>query len=1027
MADLQIPVFAHARVRAWPDEDADPAAYFSLAQALTQDFESDAHFQAITLPTIEFRLRKEALEQTEVPLSLLVFDVDNHAVTNGDREPWWQEEKGKITRLLATHPGAFVYRTRGGYRVIYALSSPFVIRNDLDGRRWRVFYHRCALYVYRAFGIAADLACADWTRLFRLPHATRERQIGPERHETIGDPNTVSSFSHQPDESNLVADLATARKMLEDFAQAFPQAKRNPFSALVRELEPEPEASAPAPSHQYTGRETARARAALDRECEAVASAPQGNRNHAINGAAYSLGRFVSAGEIDEGQVKAKLYQASVQCGSVKQYGKRQIEGVIAAGLSAGQKNRPGTPLLEGSRPVRPPPPNDPPDTPDPPPDLPPLWEADCDPDELPPEADEPPSDTRAPLQRLTEILTDKHADSRLVMPPGFKLVPTGKHDEATLCIETTKKSKAKTCPDCNQVRPARETTCQCGATLQDAEPETTTTPLAHQPIWIAAELVRHAQDGNLLALCALVDGKRRSLVVPRGLIHDARKLAPLVEGAGFALVASKTSAFDLARYLSQFLRANRFCLPRRRALSVLGWDDTFKSFLLGTHAIGADNVVLHAPENKVLLRVASWLSPVGSADTWRTTITEFLTVCPVLGLVLAAAVASPMLRPLGWPTIGVLLSSLGGAGKTSILVGGASVLGNPGDPSSRQAAGIVGNGNATLMGLMGQFIAMPDLPHMADELRVNVHDARSRSEVEGALHQLIDGQERARLRRDSKGTIGNRQSPGCAVLATETDTSEFIRKGGASRRYLSVRGPYGDSLGRFVAPLCGNYGHAGRALIEALVKTTPQQRDSMTALRDRYAAELKSSLTTSELANESIRTWTEQISVALAAAHVATDLCPTHFPDFEIWSQQILASWTRIKADPGPGGEHGDAPLAAYRCTVEWIASMRAHLLPLRGNSERRVAEPVIGKVRQARFEDTDDEELYIVDLVQGKLTDYLQSKGYSVATMTAQWAARGWLQSNRAGRHSITSRVGGTPTEVYRLVLPTESTEEA
>lgn len=1022
MSDLSIPVFAHARVRAWPDEDADPAAYLDLSKALTQDFESDAHFQAISLPTLEYRLRKEALEQTEVPLSLLVFDVDNHAVTNGDREPWWEQEKTKIAALLQAHPGGFVYRTRGGYRIVYLLSSPFVLRTDLDGRRWRVFYHRCCLYLARQFAIEADLACADWTRLFRLPHATRDRATGPERHETIGSPDTITSFSHQPDASNLAEDLDTARRLQSAFSEAFPGAKRNPFSPIVRELEPEPESpQTPAPS-TYTGRETARARAALDRECEAVSSAPQGNRNHAINGAAYSLGRFVSVGEIDEGQVKSRLFAAATACGSVKQYGKRQIEGVIAAGLAAGQKNRPGTPLKEGTTPAHTQAPDH---IPEPPPDLPPLWEADCDPDELPPEADAPPEEEpkRAPLQRLVDVLTEKHVDSRLVMPPGFRLVPSGKHNEAALCTENSKKARVKTCDQCREVRPAKDTACPCGATLPDAPEEKTTTPLAHVPIWIAAELVRPAQDGNLLALCALVDGKRRSLVVPRGLIHDARKLAPLVEGAGFAIVPSKTSAFDLARYLSTFLRANRFCLPRRRALSVLGWDDTFRSFLLGPTAIGADNVVLHAPENKTLLRVASWLSPVGSADTWRATITEFLTVCPVLGLVLAAAVASPMLRPLGWPTIGILLSSLGGAGKTSILVGGASIFGNPGDPSSRQAAGIVGNGNATLMGLMGQFIAMPDLPHMADELRVNVHDARSRSEVEGALHQLIDGQERARLRRDSKGTIGNRQAPGCAVLATETDTSEFIRKGGASRRYLSVRGPYGDSLGRFVAALCGNYGHAGRALIEALVRSTPQQRDSLVALRDRYAAELKSQLTPGELQNESIRTWTEQIAVAIAAAHVATDLCAAHFPDFEIWSQQILASWTRLKADPGPGGEHGDTPLAAYRCTVEWVASMRAHLLPLRGNSERRVAEPVIGKVRQARFEDTDDEELYSVDLVQGKLTEYLQGKGYSVATLTTQWASRGWLQpGKKSGQHSISARIGGTPTECYRLVLPQE-----
>lgn len=1024
MPDLTIPVFAHARVTAWPHDEADPAAYMPVAKAFTVDFESDAHFQAINCPAIEFRLRKESVEHITdgVPLVLLVFDVDNHSVTNGDREPWWQDERVKLSLLLDKHPGGFVYRTRGGYRIVYTLTSPFTIRCEADGRRWRTFYHRCALYLARAFDIAADLACADWTRLFRLPHATRDLVSGPERHDTMGDPSSIAPFSHQPDASNLEDDLSTARARFETFATANPDAKRNPYAPLLRELEPdEPDTSVPVPCPQsYTGRETARARTALDRECESIATAPQGNRNHAINGAAYSLGRFVSAGEIDEGQVKARLLAAAQQCGSVKQYGKRQIEGVIEAGLKAGQKNRPGTPLKEGShRPS-----HEPSRSIDSPEDLPPLWEGEEEPVDPPPEAAEEVSagPTIAPLQRLIDLLTDKHVDARLVMPPGFRLTANPK-GEVSLAIETKKQSRVKSCPECSEVCKASQAQCSQGHPLPDPAEEITQTPLAHQPVWIAAELVRPTTDGNLLALCALIDGRRRSLVVARGLIHDARKLAPMVEGAGFALVASKTSAFDLARYLSQFLRVNRHVLPRRKALSALGWDDTFKSFLLGHAAIGASDVVLHAPENRTLSRVASWLAPAGKSSTWLETISAFLVSCPTLGLVLAAAVASPMLRPFGWPTIGVLLSSLGGAGKTSILVGGASVFGNPGDPSSRQAAGIVGNGNATLMGLMGQFISMPDLPHMADELRVNVHDARSRSEVEGALHQLIDGQERARLRRDSKGTIGNRQSPGCAILATETDTSEFIRKGGASRRYLSVRGPYGEALGRFVPALCSNYAHAGRALIEALVASSPEQRDAMSSLRDRHASLLKAQLSASELMNESIRTWTEQIAVAMAASEVACSLCPDLFPDHEMWSQQILSSWSKVKSDPGAGGEHGDAPLAAYRCAVEWVASMRAHLLPLKGDPQRRVAEPVIGKVRSARFEDSDSEELEKVDLVQGRLTEYLQSKGYSVATLTTQWAARGWLQTGkRAGQHSISARIGGTPTECYRLVLPTE-----
>jgi hypothetical protein len=211
--------------------------------------------------------------------------------------------------------------------------------------------------------------------------------------------------------------------------------------------------------------------------------------------------------------------------------------------------------------------------------------------------------------------------------------------------------------------------------------------------------------------------------------------------------------------------------------------------------------------------------------------------------------------------------------------------------------------------------------------------------------------------------------------------------------------------------------------LVEALVASTDVQRAEFSALRDSHLARLRAELASYDALNESIRTWSDQIAVALASVEVATTLCPEMFPDAELWSNQILAAWSRIQQDPGERGDHGDTPLAAYRATVEWVASMRAHLLPKRGDPQRRVVEPVIGKVRQVRFEDTDDEELEVVDLVQGKLTDYLQTKGYSVATLTTQWAQRGWLQTgSRKGQHSLTARIGGTPTECYRVVLPTE-----
>ena len=50
-------------------------------------------------------------------------------------------------------------------------------------------------YLARAFDIHADPACKDWTRLYRLPHATRELHGQPENYEVIGDAHHMGAWA----------------------------------------------------------------------------------------------------------------------------------------------------------------------------------------------------------------------------------------------------------------------------------------------------------------------------------------------------------------------------------------------------------------------------------------------------------------------------------------------------------------------------------------------------------------------------------------------------------------------------------------------------------------------------------------------------------------------------------------------------------------------------------------------------------------------------------------------------------------
>lgn len=88
-----------------------------------------------------------------------------------------------------------------------------------------------------------------------------------------------------------------------------------------------------------TGATVSYADAALEREAEAVAQAPEGTRNQALNIAAFNLGQLVGGEVIDQRTVEDTLAAAAREAGLED----REIRSTIASGLRAGMAN-PRTP-----------------------------------------------------------------------------------------------------------------------------------------------------------------------------------------------------------------------------------------------------------------------------------------------------------------------------------------------------------------------------------------------------------------------------------------------------------------------------------------------------------------------------------------------------------------------------------------------------------------------------------------------------------------------------------------------------------
>ena len=97
------------------------------------------------------------------------------------------------------------------------------------------------------------------------------------------------------------------------------------------------------------------AKAALERECKAVAAAQPGTRNTTLNTAAFNLFQVVAGRGLDEQEVRDRLFEAAETCRLVADDGAAAVEATIESGAQAGKKQprtRPQPPAHGGIRPT---------------------------------------------------------------------------------------------------------------------------------------------------------------------------------------------------------------------------------------------------------------------------------------------------------------------------------------------------------------------------------------------------------------------------------------------------------------------------------------------------------------------------------------------------------------------------------------------------------------------------------------------------------------------------------------------------
>lgn len=139
-------------------------------------YATDAHCVAYAIPGVEGyhpRINKRVLP-TLVALGrcpLLhwaIVDVDNP--DHGAWESPSDEDLDRIAGQVAAAglPEAGVYLTRGGYRLVWPWTTPVEVGTGAEAMLSGL------LDTLAYGGIEGDRSCTDWTRVFRMPRATRD-------------------------------------------------------------------------------------------------------------------------------------------------------------------------------------------------------------------------------------------------------------------------------------------------------------------------------------------------------------------------------------------------------------------------------------------------------------------------------------------------------------------------------------------------------------------------------------------------------------------------------------------------------------------------------------------------------------------------------------------------------------------------------------------------------------------------------------------------------------------------------------
>lgn len=449
-----------------------------------------------------------------------------------------------------------------------------------------------------------------------------------------------------------------------------------------------------------------------------------------------------------------------------------------------------------------------------------------------------------------------------------------------------------------------------------------------------------------------------RSLIAEKSTIASSSKILDLA--ANGVLVTSE-NAKALSKYLLEIEDLNYETLPEQKSVSRLGW-------VGGGFSPYVDDLVFDGENN--FKNIFNAVKSSGSREKWIEAM-RMLRIEKTAGrLFLAASFASVLLEPCG--LLPFFIHAWGGTetGKTVGLMIAASVWASP------KAGDFTTTFNSTLVGQEMTASFLNSLPMCIDELQIQ--SSAGIKDFDKIIYQLTEGIGRTRGAKTG-GLQKINTWRNCFITNGEHPISNANSGGGAVNRIIEfecAEKVYSDLVG-ICAIINQNYGFAGREFVEYL--QTENAIERVNALQKEFYRELLKSDSTDKQAASA--------SAILAADYIATELI---FKDGNNLTVDDMAKIMTKK-------DEVNVNTRAYDYIIELVAR---NPNKFKTNDFGEYQGEVWGKI--------DGNQIYIIKSV---FDQEMQNAGFNSTAFLA-WAKRMELLNTTKKRHTIVSRIVGTPT---------------